>query len=59
VIHADRILVLDKGVIVESGTHDTLIKKGGLYARLWQARDDESVDASDMKNLDRSAAGES
>jgi ABC-type transport system involved in Fe-S cluster assembly fused permease/ATPase subunit len=59
VIHADRILVLDKGVIVESGTHDILIKKGGLYARLWQARDDESVDASDMKNLDRSAAGES
>ncbi|MDN5368098.1 MAG: ATP-binding cassette, subfamily bacterial MsbA [Thermovirga sp.] len=31
---ADRILVLDKGSIVEEGTHDVLIKNGGLYARL-------------------------
>jgi ATP-binding cassette subfamily B protein len=33
--HLDRILVLDKGVIVEDGTHDELIKKKGLYAKLW------------------------
>ncbi len=32
--HADQILVLDKGEIVERGTHDTLVAKGGLYARL-------------------------
>jgi ATP-binding cassette subfamily B protein len=31
---ADRILVMDGGRIVESGDHDTLIKRGGLYARL-------------------------
>jgi ATP-binding cassette, subfamily B, bacterial len=31
---ADRILVLDKGHIVETGTHATLLKAGGLYARL-------------------------
>jgi ATP-binding cassette subfamily B protein len=31
---ADRILVLDRGRLVETGTHDSLSTKGGLYARL-------------------------
>ena len=31
---ADRILVLDEGRLVEEGTHATLVRKGGLYARL-------------------------
>ncbi|MCW2306162.1 ABC transporter transmembrane domain-containing protein [Rhodobium gokarnense] len=34
VLKADRILVLDKGVIVEEGDHQSLVEKGGLYARL-------------------------
>jgi len=32
--HADQILVLDQGRIVEQGKHDELLQKGGLYARL-------------------------
>lgn len=34
VLKADRILVMDDGVIVEEGTHDALMRRGGLYARL-------------------------
>jgi ATP-binding cassette, subfamily B, heavy metal transporter len=35
IIHADMILVLEKGQVAEQGTHAELIDKGGLYASLW------------------------
>ncbi|TVU54263.1 MAG: ABC transporter ATP-binding protein [Arthrospira sp. PLM2.Bin9] len=33
---ADRILVMDKGTIVQTGNHDQLLQEEGLYRRLWQ-----------------------
>lgn len=32
---ADHIVVLDKGQVVETGTHGELFKAGGIYSRLW------------------------
>ncbi len=35
VVHADAIAVLDEGRLVEQGTHQELMKKEGLYRRMW------------------------
>jgi hypothetical protein len=32
----DRLIVLDRGRIVEEGSHRQLLAHGGLYARLWE-----------------------
>jgi ATP-binding cassette subfamily B protein len=43
IVHADRIVVLQDGQIVESGSHDALLEADGRYAALWyrQAKEDD------------------
>lgn len=35
VVHAEQIIVMDHGRIVERGTHEGLLREGGLYAQMW------------------------
>jgi ATP-binding cassette subfamily B protein len=37
-LHMDRILVFDKGSIVQEGTHEELVQQPGLYQTLWQSQ---------------------
>jgi ATP-binding cassette subfamily B protein len=43
--HSDRIVVLDAGRIAEVGTHESLIRRGGLYAELERIQREGADDA--------------
>jgi len=45
IVHADEIIVLDKGRIVERGTHASLAAQGGLYAEMWTRQQAEQREA--------------
>ena len=37
-LYMDRILVFDKGIIIEDGNHNELLAKGGVYKKLWETQ---------------------
>lgn len=47
----DRLIVLDKGAIVEEGNHDELVQAGGLYADLWSRQSGGFIEI-DAKTLE-------
>ena len=46
VMHADQILVLEKGKISETGTHTELLDEKGLYYALWREQIGERVETT-------------
>jgi ATP-binding cassette subfamily B multidrug efflux pump len=58
----DRLVVLDRGRIVEEGDHKSLLERGGLYARLWAHQSggflvDDDDDDEDEDDADAAPAG--
>jgi ATP-binding cassette subfamily B multidrug efflux pump len=45
----DRLIVLDRGRIVEQGTHGELLQLGGHYAALWRRQSGGFIDAPELQ----------
>ncbi len=52
VINADEIIVLEKGVIAERGTHLTLLAKGGIYASMWNRQREADAARETLKRTE-------
>jgi ATP-binding cassette subfamily B protein len=44
ITHADQILVMEQGQIIERGTHAQLLEAQGRYAEMWQMQERTAVD---------------
>jgi ATP-binding cassette subfamily B protein len=54
VVHADEIIALDEGVIVERGTHDELLGRDGLYASMWNRQRQAAEAAEILREVEES-----
>jgi ATP-binding cassette subfamily B multidrug efflux pump len=51
----DRLIVLERGHIIEQGSHDELLRHGGHYAALWRRQSGGFLDV-DVRSAERTAA---
>ena len=51
IMHADRIYVLEQGVVAETGSHQSLLDEKGLYYAMWRQQ------IGERKSLDRQKQG--
>ncbi|MDQ0394253.1 ABC-type transport system involved in Fe-S cluster assembly fused permease/ATPase subunit [Labrys monachus] len=56
VVHADEIIVLDKGTIVERGAHEELLARGGLYAGMWNRQREADEAREKLKRTEDDAS---
>jgi ATP-binding cassette subfamily B protein len=52
-MEADKIIVLDKGNVVEMGTHDELLNEKGIYAELWDIQSNVEYDYNKLSKEER------
>ncbi|HEY1059299.1 MAG TPA: ABC transporter ATP-binding protein/permease [Limnobacter sp.] len=50
IVHADQILVMNQGELIERGSHQELLDKGGVYARMWATQQHQQLELSDDGN---------
>jgi subfamily B ATP-binding cassette protein MsbA len=52
IVNADRILVLEKGGIIEDGTHDQLLARGGLYQKLYSMQFKTTIPETELSDAE-------